>query len=112
MASDIAAHLVYYYGTKSVYIAELGKQMNLSEKICAEEPYIKAEVIYAIRHEMAVHLKDVVYRRLGIGFLNTELTKKVFIPEVANLMQKECKWSDEEKKKEIEMAMEGIDSLN
>ena len=110
--ADVARHLVYYYGTKSVHIAELGKQINGMEKIVPNEPYIQAEVAYVLRHEMAVNLKDVVFRRLGIGFLNTELTKGEFTNKVADLMQKELKWSDKEKEAQIKELLSSLNSLN
>ena len=112
LSDDISKHLVYYYGTKSIYVAELGKQLNLMEKIVSTEPYIKAEIIFAIRHEMAVSLKDVLFRRLGIGFLNMELTKGKFVEEAAKVMQKECNWSNIEMKKQIKDVRDSIASLN
>jgi glycerol-3-phosphate dehydrogenase len=110
--ADVAKHLVYYYGTKSVHIAELGKQINGLDKIVPEEPYIQAEVAYVIRHEMAVNLKDVVFRRLGLGFLNTELAKGQFAANVAGLMQKELHWSDSEKQSQINELLSSLNSLN
>jgi glycerol-3-phosphate dehydrogenase len=40
---------------------------RLGQPLAAEGPTVGAEVIYAIRHEMAVRLSDIVIRRLGLG---------------------------------------------
>ena len=40
---------------------------SLAEPIPGAEPYLKAEVVYAVTHEGALHLEDVLTRRTRIS---------------------------------------------
>ncbi|MFY7910210.1 MAG: glycerol-3-phosphate dehydrogenase/oxidase, partial [Emticicia sp.] len=52
---DICKHLVSKYGNRAKKVLETSR---LTERIHAEYPFIKAEVIYTIREEMASSLRD------------------------------------------------------
>jgi glycerol-3-phosphate dehydrogenase len=50
--------------------------------------FIKAEIIYAIRHQMAMSLEDVLARRIRLLYFNAKVAIQV-APEVARIMSKE-----------------------
>ena len=56
-------------------------------------PYLQGQVIWAVRHEMARTLEDVLARRTRCLLLNAALSVEI-AQEVALLMQKELKQSD------------------
>jgi glycerol-3-phosphate dehydrogenase len=65
---------------------------SLADPIVAPHPAIAAEIVYAIRSELAQTLTDVVVRRIQIGsggYPGDEVAVRV-----AAVMQRECGWSD------------------
>ncbi|MGN6619062.1 MAG: FAD-dependent oxidoreductase [Ilyomonas sp.] len=63
-------------------------------------PYIEAEVVWAVRHEMARTVEDVLARRLRILFLDAKAAIKA-APRVAELMAKELGRSEEWKTNQL-----------
>ncbi len=107
---DTCAHLVQHYGANAIQVAMLGAETNSNQKLHKDSPVIKAQVIYAIRKEMAVSTRDIIFRRLGIGFTNQKVAEEV-IPGVAEVMASEMGWNDKKKKEEIETAKKNVLSL-
>lgn len=68
LGPDTADHLVTFYGSQAPAVAGLA-QGNLKERLSAERSDIGAQVVHAVRHEMAMTLEDVVMRRTGLGSL-------------------------------------------
>jgi glycerol-3-phosphate dehydrogenase len=62
--------------------------------------FIKAEIIYAIRHQMAMSLEDILARRIRILYLDAKVAIQV-APEVASIMSKEMNKNAEWTLKEI-----------
>ncbi len=59
------------YGTDRLLIEALSKQNPaLNEKLHADFPYTAAEVVWAIRHEMAETVEDILSRRLRVLFID------------------------------------------
>jgi glycerol-3-phosphate dehydrogenase len=74
------------YGTDAIHINNLVKEdPNLSEKLHPDFPYTMAEVVWAIKEEMAMTLEDVLARRLRLLFLDTRIAMEV-APAVTRLM--------------------------
>ncbi len=75
---ECAKHLIHSYGTMALRVVELGNQvqaknktdMKLKDRVHPDYPFLRAEVLYAIRQEMAVKPNDIVCRRMPIGILN------------------------------------------
>ena len=87
-----ADHLAVY-GSDAREIKMLIEQNpELGSKLDADLPYLKAEVIWAVRNEMARKVEDVLARRLRILFLNAKAAIRM-APEVAALMAKELEYS-------------------
>ncbi|RMF65662.1 MAG: hypothetical protein D6743_07665, partial [Calditrichaeota bacterium] len=71
----------------------------LGEPITAETRVLRAEVVHAVREEMAVKLSDVVRRRTELG--SGEHPGKAALHECAALMAEELGWSKERMRDEI-----------
>jgi glycerol-3-phosphate dehydrogenase len=65
----------------------------LNIRIHPDYPFLKSEILYAIRNEMAEKPNDIICRRVPIGFLNMQVSKNL-LTEVVEIMAKEKKWSN------------------
>lgn len=94
-----ASHLSIY-GTDKPYIEELAAQNpEWQKKLHPLYPNIKAEVIWAIRNEMAYTVEDVLARRMRILFVDAQAAIKMSA-SVAELMANEnhkgIRWVEEQ----------------
>ena len=90
------------YGTDKVHLETLlNKNPAFSEKIISGMPYAKAEVIWAVRNEMARTVEDVLARRLRVLFLNARSAINA-APVVAGLIAKELGYTKEWEHNQIE----------
>ena len=79
----------HVYGSDLPGIQNLIKENPvLGEQLHADLPYTKVEVIWAVRHEMARTIEDVLARRTRALFLNARVSLKM-AETVAELMAKE-----------------------
>jgi glycerol-3-phosphate dehydrogenase len=110
--AEIAGHLVDAYGpgaTKILAITE--EKTSLASRITAEAPYLLAEVVYAVRYEMAMKLIDFMLRRTQLAYRLKDHGDSI-VQNVSALMAKELAWSAEtlaEELLEFESACELID---
>lgn len=75
------------YGTDAEKIQDFIKNdKSLSEKLHPHLPYTKAEVIWAVRYEMAQTVEDVLARRLRALFLNAQASIEI-APLVASTLR-------------------------
>ncbi|GAA3604648.1 glycerol-3-phosphate dehydrogenase/oxidase [Flavivirga amylovorans] len=85
---DKSDHL-YIYGTDKKAIKELIKESpELGEKLHSRLEFLKAEVVWAIRNEMARTIEDILARRVRVLFLDAKAAVEI-APVVANLLAKE-----------------------
>jgi glycerol-3-phosphate dehydrogenase len=63
-------------------------------------PVVMGQVVYAVRDEMALHLRDVVERRLPL-YLSNELDHAALLA-CATVMARELRWSRREMMTEVE----------
>ncbi len=82
------------YGSDAYRIRQLIEtDPELSDPLHAALPYVKAEVIWAARHEMARTVEDVLARRTRALFLNARAALEM-APAVADLMTSELGWDE------------------
>lgn len=68
LADDVLQQLVRTYGADYPLVLQLAAERpGWSERLAEDRPVIAAQVIYAIRQEMAHTLGDVVFRRTELG---------------------------------------------
>jgi glycerol-3-phosphate dehydrogenase len=77
------------YGSDAVFIRRIiDADPSMGEKLDDRLPYVKAAVIWAVRHEMALTLEDVLARRTRSLILDAAASMEV-AGETARLMAKE-----------------------
>ncbi|HEY2263700.1 MAG TPA: glycerol-3-phosphate dehydrogenase C-terminal domain-containing protein, partial [Streptosporangiaceae bacterium] len=95
-------HLLNRYGTR---IHELLDMLRADPSLAAPLPgaddYLAVEARYAVTHEGALHLDDVLARRTRISIEAWDRGVAA-APAVADLMADVLGWSDEDKKREID----------
>lgn len=90
------------YGSDAAEIQKLARSdLQLGDRLHPALPYIKAEVIWAVRHEMARTIEDVLARRMRALFLNARAALEM-AAGVAELMTSEHNWGAEAKKKQLQ----------
>ena len=94
-------------------LGEENKSKGISgtnDRIHPEYPFLKSEIAYAVRHEMAEKPNDVLCRRVPIGFLNKQVAEEM-LPEVVEIMAREKKWNGTRKEQEMKEAKEMLQYL-
>lgn len=96
--SEILAHLGRSYGSEAHEILSLVEhEAALGARLIDDLPYIRAEVVYACRQEMAMMPDDLLARRTSITFEDRHQGLDI-VEEVAALMARELGWSEEQRK--------------
>lgn len=106
---EVAKHLSSSYGDRAFAVAKLasltGKRWPIiGKKLHPEFPYIDAEVRYGVK-EYALSAVDMIARRIRLAFLNTQAAMEA-LPQIIDIMAEELKWSEADKRKQTETAME------
>lgn len=90
------------YGTDEDMIMQLiGEEPALSQKLVTGHDYTHAEVVWAIRNEMAVTVEDILARRLRLLFLDAQAAIDA-AHVVADIFQREAGWSDKRKQEQLD----------
>ena len=95
---------LYYYGSDAAAIRYLQHQ-GYSQLLHADLPYTTAEVIWAVGHEMAMTLEDVLARRTRALFLDAKAAIEA-APLVAQLMMKELGQDEAWKQQQLQQFRE------
>jgi glycerol-3-phosphate dehydrogenase len=91
---DVDDHL-HVYGCDANAIREIVKSdAGLGERLHPSYPFMKAEVIWAVRQEMAMTIEDILARRIRLLFLDARAALQVS-GSVAELMAREMGKGDE-----------------
>jgi len=108
ISEGTALHLASKFGTASQEVLELTiNNPDLLQTILPGGRAIRAEVVYAVRSEMAATLQDVLARRLGMQLYSWSDCLEA-APIVGSLMQKEFQWSDASTREAITTYLEEI----
>ncbi len=102
-ATDVvpaARHLQVYGGDAPALMALADEQPGGRESLHPALPYWRSEVIWAVRHEMARSVEDVLARRTRALFLNAQAAIDM-APMVAELMAGEMGWDAGRRKEQI-----------
>jgi len=90
---------LYFYGTDEDEIKALSKEEGMDEVICESLNIIKAQIIWAVRNEMARSVEDFLARRTRCQLLNADESIKM-APRVAEIMAaelgKDAEWIKEQ----------------
>ena len=96
----VITHLVYSYGSRIGDILRYGEDKPaLLKTVSDSKEVVAAEVVNAVREEMAVKLSDVVLRRTDIG--SAGYPGDSAVNEIAGIMAHELGWNEEHKEQEV-----------
>lgn len=102
LAKDIAKNLIRKYGSRAHKVARLTQDNIIwAQRLVEKYPFIQAEVIYQVREEMALTLRDVFARRTRLEILDWEAVLEA-LPIVADLMAQELGWTSAQKQQQID----------
>ena len=95
-------HIRNRYGAFGPEVASLVRgDPGLAERLAGDRPEIKAEVLWAVDHEMAMTVEDVLARRLQVGLRSRGRGCDV-AAETARLMAEHFDWDEERRGQEAE----------
>jgi glycerol-3-phosphate dehydrogenase len=94
-------HLVARYGATAVEVLELIRaDKSLGHQLAGAIPYLRAEVAYAVTHEGALHVTDVLARRVRLLIELADSGASV-APEVAAIMAPLLGWNRRRRAAEV-----------
>jgi len=95
-------HLAHRYGTMADEIRALvAFRPDLGEPLVPGQPYLRAEAVYAVRHEMATTLDDILARRTRAHLFDRPASLAT-APAVAALIGPELGWSTDETNRQLD----------
>jgi glycerol-3-phosphate dehydrogenase len=96
LATATIKHLASSYGSEATALLDLiTRDPSLAERLIADLPYLRAEVIYACRDEMAMTPGDFLARRTSITLEDRQRGLGI-VDEVASLMAQELNWTPDQ----------------
>jgi len=99
--SDVAAHLEEMYGPAwAAVLALVEENAGLADPVVPDLPVIQAQLVHAIRREMAVELADIVMRRTPL-YLSDALDSAA-LETCASIAAQELRWSAQHRANQIE----------
>ncbi|EPZ33967.1 DAO-domain-containing protein [Rozella allomycis CSF55] len=107
LEKDVAKHLVHSYGDRAKLVAA---EKSSKKRLVEGFPYLESEVNYAVKHEYAQTIVDVIARRTRLSFLDCAAADKA-IPKIAEIMSEELNWNKERKEEEIQNAKVFLKSM-
>jgi len=91
---------LYVYGSDEAGVLELAKENGMSEMISTSLNVMKAQVIWAVRNEMARTVEDFLARRTRCQLLDARESMKM-APQVAEIMATELGRDENWKKEQV-----------
>ncbi|HSZ40975.1 MAG TPA: glycerol-3-phosphate dehydrogenase/oxidase [Trebonia sp.] len=94
-------HLITRYGSLTAEVLDLIRaDHTLARPIAAGYPYLRAEVAYAVTHEGALHIEDVLARRIRLLIESPGVSESA-APEVAAIMGGLLGWNRRKRAVEV-----------
>jgi glycerol-3-phosphate dehydrogenase len=109
-AAGTERHLADRYGSEADEVRALIRaDAALREPLVPGLPYLRAEAVHAVRHEMATTLDDVLARRTRAR-LQARDASAAAAPAVGALLAGELGWSEEETRRQVAAYVDLIDA--
>jgi glycerol-3-phosphate dehydrogenase len=111
LPTDTIPHVVAAYGSRYRDLLELAADRpDWRTRLAPDSPVIGAELVHAVRSEMAMTLADAMIRRTPLGALGYPGDSAV--ERAAAILGRESKWSDERRREEIATVQRFYGTLN
>ncbi len=92
-------HLIMSYGSDiDAFLQSINGKHELQKRICATQPDLFGQVVWAIEKEQAVMLDDVVFGRTSLGLLGLQMDE---LSGIATLMADQLGWSTDELERQL-----------
>jgi len=106
LGPTVSTRLVARHGTEAPAVVALGAECDLLRPIVAGRPFLEAEIVWAVRHELALSLDDVLARRTRLA---QELPDRgaAIAPRVAQLIGADLDWGEARQRLEVETYLAG-----
>jgi glycerol-3-phosphate dehydrogenase len=102
-ANEPETHLYRRYGEDArAVLALIAERASLGETVIEGLPYVGAELVYAVRYEMATSLVDLLTRRTRAHLQDARATLKA-APAVADLVADEFWWTRQECARQVDL---------
>ena len=102
LETDISQHLARKYGARAHEVAALAQgEPGLSKRLLTGHPFLKAEVVYAVRAEMALYVRDFLARRIRLESTDWQAAQDA-ATTVAGAMARELGWTKAEQTRQVE----------
>jgi glycerol-3-phosphate dehydrogenase len=98
---ESAEHLVARYGSEARQVALIAATEDLSAPLVEGLPYLKAEAVWAIRHEYAMSIDDVLARRTRLTLEDRDHGKEAAV-FVADLLADTLGWTSPQRESAVE----------
>jgi glycerol-3-phosphate dehydrogenase len=96
VSESTGRHLAGKFGSRAGEVLQLGRaDAGLLELLLPTLPYVRAEVVYAVRNEMAQTIEDILARRLGLQMFDWRKAIEA-APLVGEILGRELGWSREQ----------------
>src|SRR5262249_3809956 len=108
MSKETAQHLSHKFGTAAWNVLELTRgNPDLAQPLIPGRAQIQAEFVPPLREQLAIHLSDVISRRMGLQYYSWRDAIKA-APVVGSLMAKELRWTSEQEREAVNRYVERI----
>ncbi|MBL7686008.1 MAG: FAD-dependent oxidoreductase [Deltaproteobacteria bacterium] len=110
LAPDIAKHLGQAYGDRAEQVIQIAQE-GYAKRLHERHPHIEAEILYALRYEMAQTVTDVLARRVRLYFLDQNAAR-LALPRVLQLMSQEASWDEKRLHQEEKLFLDYMKMAN
>lgn len=111
-AEDVCRHLSCSYGSAATTVVAIAEHNSALALLVVEGyPYMKAEVVYAVREEMACTIEDVLSRRFRLEVVN-EAAARQAAPIVADILAGELQWTEDDKDAQLQHYLDALNKKN
>lgn len=105
LPSATASRLVARHGTEAAAVARLGQERDLLGPLVPGRPFIEAEVVWAVREELALSLDDLLSRRFRLSMELPDRGASI-AGRAAELMGEELGWDPGRRSAEVATYLE------
>lgn len=108
VSREAVEHLLSRYGTLAAEVLELFRlDPGLARPLADGHPYLRAEVAYAVTHEDALHVEDVLMRRIRL-FIESADSGAEAAAEVGAIMGRLLGWSRRKRAAETRRYLDAV----